>query len=126
LIKSLGLPEKIFKEILEPSSLIGPIKENENLKLKNKIDLIAVASHDIASAVATVKEDAQDFLEDGSLDVGVLWDPAKLGYLTVGVAKTMLEGNELKDGMEIEGFGEVRVQDDGKTIIMGPPDDYTK
>nr|WP_072536510.1 autoinducer 2 ABC transporter substrate-binding protein [Anaerococcus mediterraneensis] len=82
---------------------------------------------DKVSVVGTcVKEDAQDFLEDGSLDVGVLWDPAKLGYLTVGVAKTMLEGKELTDGMEIEGFGKIGVKEDGKTIIMGPPDDYTK
>jgi rhamnulokinase len=67
LIKSLGLPEKIFKEILQPATLIGPIKENENLKLKNKIDLIAVASHDTASAVATVKEEEDRlFLSSGT------------------------------------------------------------
>lgn len=100
-------------------STVAPLGVAQAIRERGLQDKVAVVG-------TCVKEDAQDFLEDGSLDVGVLWDPAKLGYLTVGVAKTMLEGNELKDGMEIEGFGEVRVQDDGKTIIMGPPDDYTK
>lgn len=74
----------------------------------------------------TVKEDSQEFLEDGSLDLGSLWDTQKLGYLTVGVAKAMLEGKELSDGMEIEGFGPISLKEDGKTVIMGPPDDYVK
>ena len=73
-----------------------------------------------------VKEDCQEFLTDGALDVGCLWNTQKLGYLTVGVAKSLLEGNSLEDGMEIEGFGAIEVKEDGKTVIMGPPDDYTK
>lgn len=73
-----------------------------------------------------VKEDCQEFLTDGALDVGSLWNTQKLGYLTVGVAKSLLEGNSLENGMEIEGFGTIEVKDDGKTVIMGPPDDYIK
>ena len=28
--------------------------------------------------------------------------------------------------MEIQGFGKIEVKDDGKTVIMGPPDNYEK
>lgn len=73
-----------------------------------------------------VKEDCQEFLTDGALDVGCLWNTQKLGYLTVGVAKSLLEGKPLENGMDIEGFGKIEVKEDGKTVIMGPPDDYTK
>lgn len=81
---------------------------------------------EIAVVGTAVKEDSQEFLEDGSLDVGMLWDPTELGYLTVGVAKALLEGEDLEDGMDIEGFGEIELKEDGRTIIMGPPAIYKK
>ena len=65
-------------------------------------------------------------MKDGALDGGYLWDTRKLGYLTVAVAKAMLEGKKLTNGMEIQGFGKIEVKDDGKTVIMGPPDNYEK
>ena len=40
-----------------------------------------------------------------------------------GVAKALLEGKTLEDGMEIEGFGTIELQENN-IIIMGPPDDY--
>lgn len=82
---------------------------------------------DTVSVVGTaVKEDCAEFLTDGALDVGCLWNTQKLGYLTVGVAKAMLEGKPLTNGMEIENFGKIEVKEDGKTVILGPPDDYRK
>ena len=38
----------------------------------------------------------------------------------------MLEGKKLTNGMEIQGFGKIEVKADGKTVIMGPPDNYEK
>jgi len=73
-----------------------------------------------------VKEDCREFLEDGALDVGCLWNTEDLGYLTVSVAKALLDGETLTNGMEMEGFGTIEVKEDGKTIIMGPPEDYMK
>lgn len=77
----------------------------------------------VGSALPT---DSAPFLEDGSLDTAVLWNPSKLGYLTVALGKMLAEGEMPTDGQKIENVGEIEVKDDGKTIIMGPPADYTK
>lgn len=77
----------------------------------------------VGSALPT---DSLPYLEDGSLDTAVLWDPSKLGYLTVALSKMLAEGEMPTDGQEIEGVGEISVKEDGKTVIMGPPADYTK
>lgn len=79
----------------------------------------------VAVVGTAVKEDCQDVLSDGALDVASLWNCQDLGYLTVGVAKALLEGKTLEDGMEIEGFGTVGLLGE-KNIILGPPEDYTK
>lgn len=70
-----------------------------------------------------VKEDCQDVLSDGALDLGCLWNCQDLGYLTVGVAKALLDGAELGTEIEIEGFGTFAVEGE-KNIILGPPEDY--
>lgn len=95
----------------------APLGAAQAIREKELQDQIAVVG-------TAVKEDCQEFLTDGALDVGCLWDTQKLGYLTVGVAKALLEGKTLENGMEIEGFGTIEVKEDGKTVIMGPPDDY--
>lgn len=69
--------------------------------------------------------DSKPFLADGSLKVATLWDPGQLGYLTVALAKMKLEKKEIKDGMDVPNVGKIMVKD-GKTIIMGPPTDFTK
>lgn len=86
-------------------------------------------SSKISVVGSAVKADCQEYLKDGSLDVGSLWDCEKLGYLTVSVAKTMLEGKKLENGMDIqgnEGMTKLQLKADGKTVIMGAPQDYTK
>ncbi len=96
-----------------------PLGSAQAIREKGLQDSIAVVG-------TAVKEDCQEFLTDGALDVGVLWNPKSLGYLTVGVAKELLEGKALTNGMEIKGFGKIEVKSDNKTIIMGAPDNYTK
>lgn len=95
----------------------APLGAAQAIREKGLQDQVAVVG-------TCVKEDCQEFLTDGALDVGSLWDTQKLGFLTVGVAKAMLEGKTLENGMEIEGFGTLQLKEDGKTVIMGPPDDY--
>ena len=64
--------------------------------------------------------DAKTLLKEGAIDAGILWDPANLGYLTVGMAKYILDGNAVKDGdVAIEGYGTVTIKD--KQVIMGEP-----
>ncbi len=97
-------------------STVAPLGVAQAIREVGKQDEIAVVG-------TATKEDSQDFLSDGSLDIATLWDPSRLGYLTVGVAKALLEGKTLEDGMEIEGFGTIELQENN-IIIMGPPDDY--
>lgn len=85
-----------------------------DLGLQDEVSLVANAMED----------DVQDVLSDGSLDVGCLWDCNDLGYLTVCVAKSLLDGNKLENGMDVEGWGPIEVQDD-KVVILGPAADYT-
>jgi simple sugar transport system substrate-binding protein len=80
----------------------------------------------IAVVGSALPTDSKQFLKDGSLNTAILWDPGKLGYLTVALAKMKLEGKEIKDGMDIPNVGKIKVSSDGKTVIMGAPADFTK
>ncbi|MGM0883402.1 MAG: autoinducer 2 ABC transporter substrate-binding protein [Bacillota bacterium] len=64
------------------------------------------------------------YLEDGSAQVATLWSPKKLGYLTVAIAKQLVEGNLPEDGQEIPNVGRLSLR--GDVIIMGSPTDFTK
>ena len=90
----------------------------------------AVQEKGLQSKVAVVgtglPTDSKPYLTDGSLDVSTLWDPGKLGYLTIYLAKEKLDKKEIKDGMDVPGVGKITVKPDNKTIIMGPPSDWTK
>jgi simple sugar transport system substrate-binding protein len=94
---------------------IGSAQAVAELGLQDKVSVVGTA----------VKEDIQEVLADGSLDLGALWNTQDLGYLTVAVAKSLLDGNKLTDGMEVEGFGSIAVNGE-KDVIMGPPADYVK
>lgn len=97
----------------------APLGVAQAIQEKGLQDEIAV----VGSALPT---DSAPFLEDGSLDTAVLWDPGKLGFLTVALGKMLAEGEMPVDGQEIENVGKIQVLEDGKTVIMGPPADFTK
>lgn len=76
---------------------------------------------DQISVVGTcMPNDSNAYCKDGSMDYGVLWDPAQLGKLAVYVAYLQLTGQEI-EGYEVPGVGPIHIEEDGKTIIMGPP-----
>lgn len=85
------------------------------LGLQDKVSVVGSA----------VKEDVADLLTDGSVDCGSLWNCPDLGYLTVAVAKYMLEGGKLTNGTDIPGWGVINMEGD-KNVILGPPEDYEK
>ncbi|MDC3426359.1 autoinducer 2 ABC transporter substrate-binding protein [Aquibacillus sp. 3ASR75-11] len=97
----------------------APLGAAQAVQEKELQDQISV----VGSALPT---DSKPYLEDGSLDTAVLWDPGKLGYLTVVLGKMLAEGEMPTDGQEIENVGKITVKEDGKTVIMGPPADFTK
>ncbi|MTI59041.1 MAG: autoinducer 2 ABC transporter substrate-binding protein [Firmicutes bacterium] len=80
---------------------------------------------EVAVVGTALPNDSRPYLKSGALRVATLWEPNKLGYLTVYVALEALKGNKIIDGMEVPKVGALEVWDDGKTIIMGPPTDFT-
>lgn len=78
---------------------------------------------EVAVVGTTSPNMANEYLKDGSLDVASLWNPADLGYLAIAVAKKALDGEEIGEGLQIEGYDQLEVR--GSEIIMGPPLDFT-
>lgn len=74
---------------------------------------------------SAVKEDVQDLLTDGAVDCGTLWNTQDLGFLTVAVAKYLVEGGKLSNGVNIPGWGVINMEGD-KNVILGPPEDYER
>ncbi|WP_404405090.1 autoinducer 2 ABC transporter substrate-binding protein [Jeotgalibacillus malaysiensis] len=96
----------------------APLGVAQAIQEKGLQDEVAV----VGTALPT---DSAPFLDDGSLDMAILWEPDKLGYLTVSLAKDLAEGKKPENGQNVEGVGEIELWEDGKTVIMGPPSDFT-
>ena len=62
LIRRLGYPEKIFLPIVPPGTRIGKVKEEIAEQTGCRPEVIAVASHDTASAIAAIPEQGEDFI----------------------------------------------------------------
>jgi simple sugar transport system substrate-binding protein len=97
-------------------SPLGAAQAVQEKGLKAKIAVVGTA----------LPTDSRPYLEDGSLRVATLWDPGKLGYLTVVLANDLLKGKKPVDGQDVANVGKIGVWADGKTVIMGPPSDFTK
>ena len=97
----------------------APLGAAQAVQEKGMIDDIAVVG-------TSLPTDSGPYLEDGSLRVGTLWDPSKLGYLTVAVAVDFLNGKKPVDGQDVPNVGQITVWEDGRTVIMGPPADFLK
>lgn len=58
------------------------------------------------------------YIKEGILESFYLWNPQDLGGLTVRVAKELIDGNEIKAGSEIPGFGPLRFHPEDPTVII--------
>ncbi len=94
---------------------IGSAMAVQEKGLQNKVAVVG----------SSMPKDSAPYLKDGSLDFGILWDPAKLGKLTVYVVHYQLNNQPITDGMEIPGVGAISLWEDGKTIVMGSPSVWT-
>jgi sugar (pentulose or hexulose) kinase len=62
-IDALGLPKKIFGKIVDPGTVIGPIRDSLATQLGlPPVPVVATACHDTASAVAGIPKDAGEQL----------------------------------------------------------------
>ncbi len=61
LMRRLGVPERIFPEVIEPGTKLGPTLGEVSEELGACLEVTAVASHDTASAVVAVPAEGSDF-----------------------------------------------------------------
>jgi len=88
---------------------LGPIGAAQAVAEKGMEDKIIVVGSAIPSTVAP-------YLKTGAVDWAQLWDPKDAGYAMVYIAKQILDGAEIKEGMEIPGLGPIKVE--GKVISV--------
>lgn len=96
---------------------LGPIGAAQAVKEKGLMDKIAIVGTVIPSQAAP-------YLAEGSMKEGLLWNPADAGFGMVWLAKYMLDGNKIADGMEIPGMGKATL--DGQVIKLDLIMDITK
>lgn len=96
---------------------LGPPGAAQALQEKGLCDKIAVVGTVIPSHAAP-------YLKNGCLKHGILWDPKDAGYGMVWLAKYMLDGNQVKAGLEIPGLGPAEL--DGKVLKFDAMIDITK
>ena len=58
-VKELGLPEKLFKELSDPATLVGNLKPEIAKEIGYDLKVVLPATHDTASAVMAVPENGQ-------------------------------------------------------------------
>ena len=61
----------------------------------------------------------KQYIKDGVVSGLILWDPAKLTYLTAKLVNDYLDGKRPVDGMEVEGIGKLKVGKNGIIIMPG-------
>ena len=63
MLKKLGIPTDIFKEIIPPGTVLGSLRSDIAKKVgANGVKVVAVASHDTQSAIAAVPTTTDDYL----------------------------------------------------------------
>ena len=62
LFAALGVPLSAMQEIVQPGSVLGPLRENISREVSGKsLSVTAVASHDTASAIAAIPAEGEDW-----------------------------------------------------------------
>ncbi len=91
LAEDAGIPARILPQLIEAGTRLGPVTGDAAKVIGRAIDVVAVASHDTASAVAAVPATRSDFayiscgtwgLVGLELDAPVLTDAARLANFT--------------------------------------------
>jgi len=61
----------------------------------------------------------REYIKMGVVNGLILWDPAKLTYLTAKLVNDYLDGKKPVDGMQVPGIGRLQVRPDGVIIMPG-------
>ena len=88
---------------------LGPPGAAQALQEKGLIDKVCVVG-------TVLPGHAAPYLKDGSLDHGILWDPGDAGFAMTWLAKYVLDGGKVTDGMEIPGLGKISLNANVLTV----------
>jgi len=72
----------------------------------------------IAIVGPVLPSQAKGLIMDGTIREGFLWNPIDAGYAMVSLAKLVLDGKEITDGIEIPGQGKATVDAAGKLVML--------
>ena len=98
---------------------LGPIGAAQALKEKRLTDKVTV--------VGTVLPlHAAQYLREGYIDTGYLWDPADAGYAMVYVSKMLAEDFFVFEGMAVPGMGTAEIDEDNRIIKFNSILEITK
>jgi simple sugar transport system substrate-binding protein len=87
----------------------GPIGAGNAVREKRLQKKIAVVG-------TVLPSQAKQLIMDDIVREGFLWNPTDAGYAMVAVAKLVLDGKEIKDGIEVPGLGKATVDVANKQI----------
>jgi rhamnose transport system substrate-binding protein len=80
--------------------------------------------HKNGSVFATgigLPSDMKPYIENGASKGFVLWDPSKLGYLTVWAGLQLVNGKNFSEKNEVSNVGTVTYDAAQKMLVLGPP-----
>ncbi|KAB7715653.1 substrate-binding domain-containing protein [Plesiomonas shigelloides] len=86
--------------------LIGAGEAIKKKRAKDKINTVGIL----------MPSQAAPYLARGEIDKGFLWNPADAGYALVSVAKMMLDGKEISEGLEVQNLGKAEVNPETRVI----------
>lgn len=90
---------------------LGPIGAAQAVREKDLIGKLAVVGN-------VMPNQAAQYLKDGSLVEGLLWNPSQSGYATVYTAKYLIEGGDVKaTDFEVPEIGKPEVVDDNVLVF---------
>ena len=87
----------------------GPIGAGNAVREKRLQKKIAVVG-------TVLPSQAKSLIMDDVIREGYLWNPTDAGYAMVAIAKLLLDGKEIKDGVEVPGLGKASVDVANKRI----------
>ncbi|MBV8587896.1 MAG: substrate-binding domain-containing protein [Verrucomicrobia bacterium] len=87
----------------------GPIGAGRAIKEKNKVGKVFLVG-------GFSPNQGKKLLEEGVIAEGYIWNPMEAGVAIVNVAKLLIDGKPITDGMEIPGMGKVSVDTEKRTI----------
>ncbi|GGG01430.1 autoinducer 2 ABC transporter substrate-binding protein [Paenibacillus abyssi] len=98
-------------------SAVAPSAAAKAIQAAGKSNSVKVVGLSLPNAM-------RDYIKEGVTPNITLWSPQRLGYLTVALAKNLLDGEFPYDQQEIPKVGNIRVKDN--VVIMGVPIVFTK